>query len=781
MMNSEIINLSIIRIDHKNSIDSFNHNSMIAFKENLYSELSELEEIDNKHITLYLQKLCAKYFTHGDPSNICFKRDSWPLSSRICKFLSYSSIQQTIGVLQEIEILDSFSSLKNPIIKDNCLKLSWEVIYNISLVLMRSFTTIRRGNKILKKDEFLKLIQEMTKTSNSEIKNKSFLNSRTSSFYISAPLSFEYDRRSTTASFISRLSNSFQNLTITLTQEEQIVKKNLEGCEKLKEESRISQNFLEILSIFKDVKMLMLPITEVENENNIHFYLLFLLNMDWLFPNLLNIHLDLECSLNKNLIYFYSKNKILNNINSKPLYRIIAQNKQKYELILLLPYFCSLITEGQISSLKLNIPDSYQVELDFLMKNEKIFLHSNFNILDVFDMSVSLSQMDFTFNSLDSGTFKRVLSLIHKNNNLKYLTLNLFPLTQSDEYFSNHNICKLMMNFQKDEVRKLNKAVSFSCKNILRDTIIDETEYLLNLLALNFEKNLEYLTYILNKKADNLKSIKINFDLPTVFFLNDKYLNAFHKFILNIFSLINTNHFEYNSNITSLEISSHNFSFDSRKFPYLNTYFIENYKGGICKNEKIKNFSLNFRFNKISAIKQFIPFHSVETLSLSELDSTTLKCFISFLNKGKNVFSNLISFNVELSRILFETKEKYLIFDLIKCFKKIKNLKEVNFKYYSEFNEEDLQNLSYIIEGDKVEIYKLFLNKSHLSSQSTKNLQKSKTIDYFEFNTKVFTIDFVLKCFSRKLNDKTKNGKILMNINGFLKKRKKKLLEIIYM
>ena len=80
-----------------------------------------------------------------------------------------------------------------------------------------------------------------------------------------------------------------------------------------------------------------------------------MLNLSWLFSNILDISINL--------------NNFKNNSFSESLREKNQKNKNIYEIILLFPLLICSLTE--IQSLKVYMTDSFQTELDFLLKSEK--------------------------------------------------------------------------------------------------------------------------------------------------------------------------------------------------------------------------------------------------------------------------------------------------------------------------------------------------------------------------------------------------------------------------
>lgn len=717
--------MKYIRIDSKNNFTSFDNESLLKFKIKLYTQLSEFEEVDNFYITKYLEKIFFKnqeFFT-VDRSKII--HDFLIFSKKISKdHLRCHLLKNFVSDTQSFRL------------ENNSFELNEINIINISKILINNFYRIAKKFNINNCQDFLHKLELDDLNCNCNNKN---IKKEYESFL---------DLKISTANFKLNLNSTIQKIR-EIKQKLYMLCDGL--CSKKKEKKEIFPKQLkELVDHFKDVKHLKIILPDKKGFN-IYDYFLVLTNLKWLFPNVLEVFIDMECELYKRIINFYSES------NQKNIYDLIDQNKNVYELILFIPYYVSVL---DIRFLKINLPESYDNELDFLLKNQKI-LATNFNILDIFDLMTNLVCLDLTFNSLDSNNFRKIFNFIHKNNNLKILSLNLFPRKNTEEFFSNHNISKLSNLFDLNFETNLKKSFSYN---------IDENEFLLNLLSQQFQDNLLCLIHILNGKIHNLNNLKINFDLPGVFFLNDKYLNLLQKLILNLFLLI-TNE---NSNLHTFEINSKNFSFDSRRFPNINSYMSENIN---LENIKIKNFLINFRFNNIE-IKHLIPFKNVEFLSLEELDLNSFKKFNEIL-KNKNNFKNLVHLKITLShlinlssRICFHT-----ILDFFSLLKIHKNLCEVTFKILTKLNLSDIENILNIIKHDRIERYNLYFSEKSYHVEIFNEYIKTNPFYSIKNDQRIFSI---IQCLNKSKNFDLMNGKlkIIEIINNCLQKKKDKIIDI---
>ena len=269
---------------------------------------------------------------------------------------------------------------------------------------------------------------------------------------------------------------------------------------KIKEEE-IPNELLLLLEAFKNVKTLEISIQEATHESIIT-YLLILLNIEWLFPCVLDLNLDFSCyKLNQEVMNAYKKkfdefygnflnsdeltdseiiDKILeqieqekknnnkkeqiieknkNNIKaekeaqklkekkdrefdemlSKLYPNVIKNNSNIFEVLLLIIY--SVKKLPYINSLKINIPDGYNIEINDYLRTKGVQNIYNIQFIDFLATINNLIELDVKFNSMEATTFEKILYMIKNNPNLKKLKLNFFP--NEKEYFNNYQLLKI--------------------------------------------------------------------------------------------------------------------------------------------------------------------------------------------------------------------------------------------------------------------------------------------------------------------------------------------------
>ena len=505
-----------------------------------------------------------------------------------------------------------------------------------------------------------------------------------------------------------------------------------------------------------------------------------MLNFSWLFCNLHSINIDYESDIYKNTSKLeYVRENISSTDSLVPLIKTILENRAHYEMIIFIPFFSSIYMKNKVNtsefSLDLNIPDSLQIEIDLLFKQEKL-LTNNFHLLDLIDINSNLLSLNLSFNSLDSNTFIRVISLLHKNNSLREIKLNLFP-DCIEEYFDVNQLHKLV-NLNKGK-SSYNNKYNFYWANYNTNicSMIDENENLLNFLSILFEENLESLVFMLNTKIDKIKSFKIQFDIPSFLYANDKYINILHKLFINLIMMIETNQDEldYTPNATSteiFEISSKNFCLNSKNYQFVEEK-LRNIN--LNKNKRINKFILNLRFQKINYIDKIIPNYS-EYVVLPHFDEYTFRGFINTMIKlEKNFLPNLERLDINLSDILFRLNNEN--FKLICDFFKINfpsNLREIYFNFNRiQLEDEMIDKLIEIIKSSikcNIKINLIFTKwKITMKSLILPNKNSFKTIFIENKNNLIsmFCLDNLINK-NKELKSKLSNSRILKNFCFFL-------------
>lgn len=769
----------LIRIDQKNSICYFTVDSIIDFKSSLYEQLLELDDIDTNFVFFYIHK---KYF---NPNSKSFLKPEIRNDYNIFDLFYLNLCLSKKFQKNELNLNDQWMEdlMKKEIYQKTHLQLNEETTHEIGKVICYLSSFLESKHHIKNEKSFLSYIENYFKFERN--KENINLNGCDDENPIRKKTSIsscsDLDRRSTKCSSFksfdcSKRLSYYSKLNI-LRKHSPAKDENTYFYNEINKEyknlksNKISKievlfNFLEMLSNVKELKIV-LPDCSSKQPNTILNYLALLVNLKWLFSNLEKINIDFEY-IKEN----YSVNEDASDDNQS-LISDLSRNEQIYELkIFILFYVSKLLNSNKTSkynySFSLNLPECFRVELDYILRKEK-FLVNNFHILDLIDINSNVSELNLCFNSFDSNSFQRVLSIIHKNNNLQNLSLDLFP-NSSVEYFSTINLLK-MANLNQINVPTAKVNYNY-CTNYNTNfsSLIDENENLLNRLSLQYEKNLEYLIFILSRKVHNLKKLKINFDIPEVFFISDKYSNIFHKFLLNIFLLFHFNDTHENdttiapSGVEDLEISSYNFNFNSKKNPYLNEFLR---KCGMKNNNVIKRLFLKMKFTKIHYLENIFS-KNIKSLSLSDLDTSTFQSYIEYLTNC-NIIESLEEIHITLS-VVFDMKRFDLItnfFKEINLKKKVKNLKVITLNLENlPFNDENIMNIFKLEKNSDIEYNLIFSSKYMSEDFICKVLNNTNFINH-NGNIELFKNLFFSFDSKYKLDAKGKYN-ILKTINDFL-------------
>lgn len=178
------------------------------------------------------------------------------------------------------------------------------------------------------------------------------------------------------------------------------------------------------------------------NNSTIDNYAIILLNLEWLFQNLLEIEIDFGVGSKSQFdkLFKVKFNKEANDIAyGKKFRNAIEEYKQSFELLLLASNLAA--KHSNLYIFTLNNYSCYYFELDFLTRmyhKELRFIH----ILDIFNNYINLVRLNVNFNALDSFTFERIINLIQINNNLKCVN---FDFRIDGEDFSVESLKRIYM------------------------------------------------------------------------------------------------------------------------------------------------------------------------------------------------------------------------------------------------------------------------------------------------------------------------------------------------
>ena len=342
----------------------------------------------------------------------------------------------------------------------------------------------------------------------------------------------------------------------------------------------------------------------------IDFVYVFFLFMEIIFPN----HLEIELNLSMSSLLDKKKKK---DGEYKNLKNLNKKFEAHFLTILLTTYFIS--KDKKIQKLDIKTQDSLKIEIDNFLnyvvsncngENGRTDKFKEFTFLDNFYRTLSFNIFHSEINSLDSLLFERTNFIAMRNLGIRSFHTKLFP---SDLSFFNDklNLIKLhktitnilleknlnvsrikeseaysrckskTTNVNNDSsimidklLEKIPSVVYFSNLNLDEELYGSESNEILSQLYPYFEDNIKDLFFIIESKVNILRDIKIIINPPKIVYEQKNYLSLLTVFIYNVLKII-----ENNSNeIISLEIES-----DKVLLDYLLL--------GILKNREIHQFS----------------------------------------------------------------------------------------------------------------------------------------------------------------------------------------------
>jgi hypothetical protein len=196
--------------------------------------------------------------------------------------------------------------------------------------------------------------------------------------------------------------------------------------------------------------------------------------------------------------------------------------------------------------------------------------YDRFHFLNFINNIDTLTEADFSFNSLDSKSFENILGIINKNANLISLKMSFF--TPDINYFINS-----LLNIWSSKKLSIRKLFSEQKEYLLNNTGDKERD--LNYFIINhskfleaFSKNLRNFFNLLKVKTlNNLEELVLRFDIPLQILNSEKYIILLVKFIINILIMLT---FQDNR-IHTLKLLAPELPFNSIKIPYIRQLFKE--------------------------------------------------------------------------------------------------------------------------------------------------------------------------------------------------------------
>ena len=703
--------LKYIKIDSKNKIEKLNDDIQNQILMEFVNSIN-VDKEDN------LGQELNKFFIQILPENK--DRDVLKVNYALSKKIKENSGGKNKQLIAQHE--EYMTQIMNSNISQNFI-LTSEINEKLSIILSIIFKKIKKTNKITKNEELEKYISEISNNSTGileKYKDKNKM-SASSYIYVENPSNIYNDYNDSPKDYNKNIfsinnSNSNSNSKISINNNSEFNKSvyldyNIKNTYVFKELKTKKPLFipLEVLILrekFEKIKKLKLILKKNCNENlflnekDIINNIFVLMNLNWLFPNLIQIELDLtnenilkdEISSNndkfekflkkvkknkkttnyqseyKKRIYDLNKKSIFNEQNQNHLLdefellsespSMISSSKdtkdeeikkrehfmKKYtsslEMVIIYWYFLSKLKN--VKTCSFTIPMNLEDKILLMLKEKKIFLF-DFNLFANLS-SDNILDVTLDFNSLDNKLFQQSLNFLIKNGKMKNCRLSFFP---SEEYFEPQFLLKLLLNSDN------NKGINYI--NYIKPN--EEIEiFILKKLSEYFKNNMNrFFSFFINKKT--IKELFLNFDMPNILNIVDCYELIIIKLIINMFIYLDKENFKSNYNdLNTFSIIAENLSFDNRKHPFLNFYF-ENMN--IYRKEDIllSKFTLKLKMIGITNIYKIIPFQ-LNYLSIGSFDLETFKYFVEYITSIEyNRRSKIISLQITLGNSILFIKD----------------------------------------------------------------------------------------------------------------------------
>lgn len=295
------------------------------------------------------------------------------------------------------------------------------------------------------------------------------------------------------------------------------------------------------------------------------------------------------------------------NTNKKSTPQMISQFVNKYKayfnMIVIYGYFFSLNLK-KIKKLSAYFHTSFSYEISLLYNLKLNMDISNFLIFA--NKIDTLTEINFSFNSLDDKSFEYLLGIIFKNNNLTSLKISFF--TSDINYYDNSlfNLCsskkisltKLFKEQREYEIKfGPEKMNSFILNEKLLESFTTNLRNFFNMIKLQ----------LLNK----LEEIIFRFDIPFALLDNQKYNFIIIKFIINVLIMVTLQ----GNKIHTLKLLAPNLELNCSKNPFIRQFFKEillkeeieeklNDKNEIKERKKLKHKELKEQREKENELKE---------------------------------------------------------------------------------------------------------------------------------------------------------------------------------
>lgn len=270
---------------------------------------------------------------------------------------------------------------------------------------------------------------------------------------------------------------------------------------------------------------------------------------------------------------------------------------------------------SQIKNLKvlsLTFNDAFSIEIETAMRKYDVNI-VNFHFLNFLASFDKLYELNVRFNSLDFTTFEKLMAMINQNTDIQNLRISFFS---PEENYSPSGLYKL---FSCIGYNKPQMSLQKGSKNVSDFTNMEIDHLIVSKLLITFEENIGKLFFILQNKT-KLVELVILFDLPSIIANNEFYCLILMKFVVNI--LIYLSHEKHNLHV--IKLIAPYLKFDSRKDIFIDEIMEDI---SIRENKSIQYFDLQLQMFKIVNIENLLSTNFV-SLFLGDLDADTFASFV---------------------------------------------------------------------------------------------------------------------------------------------------------
>lgn len=346
-------------------------------------------------------------------------------------------------------------------------------------------------------------------------------------------------------------------------------------------------------------------------------------------------------------------------------------------------------------------------------------------------------KLTICFNSLDSASFKSIISLILNCTKIRQLSLQLF---------SNEDVYNCVALFKLCNKLSIDTSELFHNQSVLEvNNLSDDLSHsMIDKMLPGFSLNLSYLFNAIKSSSSALSDLDLNINLPSIIEDSDLYTTVLIKFILNIFIfIINGKHL-----LNSVKISASQLSFNDRKCPLINQFLESidyNNNTFLTKQTNIQRLSIKLRFLSVVNISKMV-MTNLRRVDIGHLDPETFKAFAKYYSSNEYISSSqLTQLSLSMSVAIFDLSviknELMLLYRYHSC-----NLLELHLYSNITMSKDELVTIFNIINYNSVEKYGFNLSKNQEEMiNNDKDVIKSIKNLYYTHNIIRLKIQYAYK------------------------------------